>query len=86
MFAGPNGSGKSSLIQLLAKDHERYERCLQLVGAALKHEHRAYFFDNSGLKPMLLAELHPDGDFELKVSKESLPNWFQKRVAPSAAL
>jgi predicted ABC-type ATPase len=63
------------------KIRERYERTLHLVKDALIHADRAYLFDNSGLDPLLLAELNPDGKLELQVPKSSLPNWFETHVA-----
>jgi predicted ABC-type ATPase len=55
------------------KLRERYARSLELVSGALEHAHRAFLFDNSGQEPQLLAELHPDQRFELKVPHGSLP-------------
>jgi predicted ABC-type ATPase len=59
-----------------AKILERYERCLQLVRDALAHAYRAFLFDNSGAEPIWLAEFDPRGECQLKVSRDSLPNWF----------
>ncbi len=56
---------------------ERYERCLQLVQDALAHAHRAYVFDNSGAEPVWLAEFDPNGECDLRVSVDMLPNWFK---------
>ncbi|HVS38826.1 MAG TPA: hypothetical protein VMS17_24935 [Gemmataceae bacterium] len=60
----------------------RYTRCLRLVGAALRHAHRAFLFDNSGLDPVWLAEQTLDGKLEMKVPISALPVWFQTWVAP----
>jgi predicted ABC-type ATPase len=62
---------------------ERYKRCLELVGEALVHAHRAFLFDNSGTEPVWLAQLTPEGQLQLKVPAESLPSWFKTWVAPS---
>ena len=61
---------------------ERYHRCLQLAAEALRHSHRAFLFDNSGLNPLWLAEKTPEGGFEFKVPIPSLPVWFHKWIAP----
>ncbi|MBY0527956.1 MAG: hypothetical protein K2R98_31450 [Gemmataceae bacterium] len=61
---------------------ERYQRCLQLVGDALSHAHRAFLFDNSGPEPLWLAQLSPEGKLELKVPPAALPSWFQTWVVP----
>ena len=63
------------------KIRERYERTLQLAKDALIHAYRAYLFDNSDLDPLLIAELNPAGKLELRVSKSSLPVWFETHVA-----
>jgi predicted ABC-type ATPase len=64
----------------------RYHRCLQLVGAALRHSHRAFLFDNSGLDPVWLAEQTLEGELVLKVPTSALPVWFQTWVAPCFGL
>lgn len=61
---------------------ERYQRCLELVGAALKHTYRAFLFDNSGGEPIWLAQLTPEGEFRLEVAAGLLPAWFRAWVAP----
>ena len=59
---------------------ERYDRCLGLVQEVLAHAHRAYLFDNSGTEPIWLAEYDPQGDCELRVARDRLPNWFHTWV------
>jgi predicted ABC-type ATPase len=61
---------------------ERYKRSLELVGAALSHAHRAFLFDNSSAELVWLAQLTPEGKFELKVAADALPAWFRTWVAP----
>jgi predicted ABC-type ATPase len=61
---------------------ERYKRCLELVGEALSHAHRAFLFDNSGADLVWLAQLTPDGELQRKAALDSLPAWFRTWVAP----
>lgn len=68
-----------------AKIVERYARCLQLVGDAMVHAHRAFLFDNSGDEPVWLAQQTPEGSLELKVPAEALPNWFRISMPPRFA-
>ncbi|MGH7224301.1 MAG: hypothetical protein ACRELF_13805 [Gemmataceae bacterium] len=60
---------------------ERYKRCLELVGEALSHTYRAFLFDNSGVEPVWLAQLTPEGELQLKVATNSLPVWFKTSLA-----
>jgi predicted ABC-type ATPase len=60
---------------------ERYQRSLELVGEALSHAYRAFVFDNSGAEPVWLAQLTPEGTFQLEVAPDSLPVWFRTWVA-----
>lgn len=61
---------------------ERYKRCLELVGEALRQSYRAFVFDNSGTEPIWLAQAGPDGILQLKVAVAALPTWFRTWVAP----
>lgn len=65
------------------KIRERYERCLRLTRDALARAYRAYFFDNSGLETLWLAEFDPQGECHLQVPPNKLPHWFRKWVWPS---
>lgn len=58
----------------------RYGRCLDLAREALAHADRAFLFDNSGSKPVWLAEFI-DGDCTLKVDRDELPNWYNTSIA-----
>ncbi|MEK6262015.1 MAG: hypothetical protein AABP62_25735 [Planctomycetota bacterium] len=59
------------------KIRERYSRCLDLVGSAVVHCYRSYFFDNSGPKHIWLAECDSRGTCHLQVDQSKLPSWFQ---------
>jgi predicted ABC-type ATPase len=61
---------------------ERYKRCLELLGEALRQAYRAFVFDNSGAEPIWLAQLAPDRILQLKVAANALPVWFKTWVAP----
>lgn len=61
---------------------ERYKRCLHLVKDAMAHAHRAFVFDNSGAKPVRLAQRMPDGVLEVAVPEKALPDWFRTWVIP----
>lgn len=54
----------------------RYYRSLDLLIGAIKNSWRAYIFDNSEIKEVLLAEAQ-DGKI-LEIKTESLPAWFNK--------
>jgi predicted ABC-type ATPase len=60
---------------------DRYQRCLQLAPEALSHAARAFLFDNSGVEPVWLAQLLPEGTLELRVTRSRLPSWFIKSIA-----
>lgn len=62
------------------KIRERYDRCLELAPEAIAKSYRAYFFDNSGPEPVWLAEFDPQGNCDLKVEFERLPEWFRTRI------
>ncbi|MBX3416933.1 MAG: hypothetical protein KF851_04970 [Pirellulaceae bacterium] len=62
------------------KIRERYIRCLDLARQAIANSYRAYFFDNSGPEPIWLAEFDPDGQCELKIEQNQLPQWFRTWV------
>lgn len=66
------------------KIRERYTRCLELVREAITHSYRAYLFDNSGPEPIWVAEFDPEGQCELKIEEDQLPQWFRKWVLPIA--
>lgn len=58
---------------------ERYVRTLGLLHEMLPLCYRAYLFDNSGKKQVMIAELY-DGALELKTDK--VPKWFIDYVLP----
>ena len=58
---------------------ERYARTLSLLHQMLPLCHRAYLFDNSGKKQIMIAELY-NGAMELKTDKP--PQWFIDYVLP----
>lgn len=58
---------------------ERYVRTLGLLHQMLPLCYRAYLFDNSGKKQVMIAELY-DGALELKTDK--VPKWFIDYVLP----
>lgn len=58
---------------------ERYVRTLGLLHEILPLCYRAYLFDNSGKKQVMIAELY-DGALELKTDK--VPKWFIEYVLP----
>ena len=64
------------------KIRERYTRCLELARAAISNSYRAYVFDNSGPEPIWLAEFDPDGECELQIEPDQLPQWFRTWVRP----
>jgi predicted ABC-type ATPase len=61
---------------------ERYKRCLELVGEALSQAYRGFLFDNTGVEPVWLAQLTPEGELQLQVEADALPIWFRTWVAP----
>lgn len=58
---------------------ERYARTLDLLHKMLPLCYRAYLFDNSGKKQVMIAELY-DGSMELKTATP--PQWFMDHVLP----
>ncbi len=62
------------------KIRKRYVRCLGLAREPIANSYRAYFFDNSGPEPIWLAEFDPDGQCELKIELEQMPQWFRTWV------
>jgi predicted ABC-type ATPase len=56
----------------------RYERSLSLLLDAIRHTNRAYIFDNSESKEILVAEITDGKLLELKTNQ--LPLWFKKSV------
>lgn len=54
---------------------QRYRRSLNLLGSALPHTTRGYFFDTSEEEPWWFAEL--TAERELKLTGDEMPNWFQ---------
>jgi predicted ABC-type ATPase len=63
------------------KIRERYMRSLELTREAIANSYRAYLFDNSGPEPIWLAEFDPDGQCELKIEQDQLPQWFRTWVS-----
>jgi predicted ABC-type ATPase len=70
------------------KIRERYTRCLELACEAIKNSYRAYFFDNSGRETIWVAEFDPQGNCDLKIQSDELPQWFRtwiwERLSPEA--
>ncbi len=64
----------------------RYHRSLALLPDAMRFAHRAFLFDNSGGAPEWLAERTPEGTLALKVTPDSLPDWFRTHVLPNSTL
>ena len=58
---------------------ERYFRTLELLHKVLPLCYRAYLFDNSGKKQIMIAELY-DGAMEIKT--DAVPHWFINYVLP----
>jgi predicted ABC-type ATPase len=56
----------------------RYYRTMEMLRDAIKYTDRAYIFDNSGSKALLLAEITNAKKIELKTG--SVPRWFIKYV------
>ncbi len=56
----------------------RYHRSINLLSDALQYTHRAYIFDNSGHRPILLAEVTNGAKLELKT--KIIPNWFKNTL------
>lgn len=56
----------------------RYHRSLGLVRDAIRHTHRAYFFDTSEPQSLFVAE--SAGDERPKLRCDSMPNWFKTFV------
>ncbi|HEX8211375.1 MAG TPA: zeta toxin family protein [Longimicrobium sp.] len=56
----------------------RYARSLELLIAAIHASNRAYIFDNSGSKPIWLAEVTYGRVLEMKTSR--VPAWFKRHV------
>jgi predicted ABC-type ATPase len=56
----------------------RYSRSLDLLAEAIRASNRAYIFDNSGAKPIWLAEV-TDGR-RLEVKTRRVPAWFKQFV------
>ncbi len=53
---------------------ERYHKSIQLLEDAVSATDRAYVFDNSGDRPVLLAEI--TGGEQLQICADLLPRWF----------
>lgn len=58
---------------------ERYSRTLELLYKVLPLCYRAYLFDNSGKKQVMIAEIY-SGAMEIKT--DSIPHWFINYVLP----
>jgi predicted ABC-type ATPase len=57
---------------------ERYERSLSLLRRATLASYRAYLFDNSGPRLVLIAERTPQSALILRVPKASVPRWVRR--------
>lgn len=67
---------------LTAKVHERYYKSLKLLPEAIAISHRAYIFDNSGNRALLLAEI-TDG-VSLTFCTDEIPDWFFEAYVDAA--
>ncbi len=56
---------------------KRYNRVFEHLKDVVNIMDRAYFFDNSGMKPDLFCEVN-QGDYQ--IIKDQIPNWFIQRV------
>jgi predicted ABC-type ATPase len=63
-----------------AKLVQRYERSLQLLPQAIRASDRAFIFDNSGDRPIKLAEWTPEQQLNLTIGRDELPDWFSRAV------
>ncbi|GAA4026956.1 zeta toxin family protein [Flavobacterium cheonhonense] len=61
------------------KIRERYYKTLDNVHLLLPLCYRAYLFDNSGKKPILIAELYKNA---MEIKTDKLPQWFLEFVVP----
>lgn len=59
------------------KVESRYHKTLSILYPALEHCYRAYFFDNSNITPVLIAEMF---DSKLVIRSDEPPEWFLKYV------
>jgi len=59
------------------KIEKRYHRCLNNIYNAMLLADRAFFFDNSGEKHLLIAQKEYEGLF---LAKRLLPSWFNKYI------
>ena len=71
---------KSILKKAISENCLISDKTLGNLYPALQIANRAYLFDNSGDRLVLIAELS-EGELELKVS--SLPDWFYEYVLPN---
>lgn len=55
----------------------RYHKTLSILYPALEHCHRAYFFDNSNIEPVLIAEL---SNSKVVIRTDDIPSWFVQYV------
>ena len=63
------------------KIRQRYYRSLDLLYDALRHCHRAYFFDNSGPERLFIAEMTPDKRIISQLTDDvDTPDWFARAV------
>ncbi|RDZ28124.1 zeta toxin family protein [Lysobacter silvisoli] len=62
-----------------AKIVERYERAMGLLPAAVEKSDTARIYDNTGAKPMLVAQKHPDGSMSYPQGKDT-PEWVVERL------
>lgn len=59
------------------KVESRYHKTLSILYPALEHCHRAYFFDNSNIEPVLIAEML---NSKLFIRTDDIPSWFLQYV------
>lgn len=59
----------------------RYYRSLELLSKAVKYSSRAYIFDNSSQKKLLIAQINNGKEFEFK--SEIIPEWVDRYLLKS---
>ncbi|MFH7016133.1 hypothetical protein [Flavobacterium sp. FlaQc-47] len=58
----------------------RYTRTLNNLFPAIEISNKAYLFDNSGEKLLLIAEINGAKSLKLYINEEDFPNWFKEFV------
>ena len=60
------------------KIRERYRRSLELLPQAVKETDRAFLFDNSASRHVLLAEITAGKITAMHADEADMPNWFRR--------